>query len=757
MENVKISMEEKIFGALGLNEDVVDKRRLEQYKTILREEKKIYEYFEDTLKKDENKFREITTRFREELLHQEDEYKSRMSEVISLDVVISGKEEYFRKRILISTFIKSLKDSDSLEKIYKTLNEELSKIRNNRIASFDNNDLRTVSDMLEKVLNSDEVIKMTSSVFSNPNSFGLHSKLNTQGAYMIAPIEKMLLIQKLLADYVIIHRDTSNISEFINLMEKEVSQVNDFYKMSNDEIEKKAVRFHIKYIRSKYPDISDKDIYDLIYNNYEKNGLLFQGINGIFNKSAKDVGLSTSFSGDGNDKIKIINELFEAHGVKNVFLSKIHESKFGKYYYLTDDFFMAYYFSFHNPEYLTMLLSRGAYMGDDRKFDTLAFYKRDFEACLDNVKKLCETYSFDKSEKEEVISIVQQSLNELTSNQDMSKNGIIITPKNIIPKSIKPSNFNGDLSLEENLYGLLAGRNIHENYKCYIDVPPEGVRVIEVPAFQNYLSLMKDKKDMKKMILCRDKYGNATPFLYDIYIKSTDKVDFDCITVENKPFTSIEKQNSIDGLNVDIIRCGDDLKPLDILKNENHHRVQPSFQSIMMMIAVNGVSNSQKGEELLNYARANFTPENMCQYYAFLSKKFLEMCEDSNFSNITRIYLMKRIISDVLPKAIYMNKTNRYPTDLNYDNLLLTQYDFGEQLQDLEIIKNFEKARKTNTLSDKKVSSFFSKSGKHYKGLVDEIFNDNYFDMCTHWYEQCGFETEIKKFDKLIKDQLKIK
>jgi len=684
-EVLRISKEEQFIYELGLEryrELLIDTsgNKTELYKEIESLNRATLGYFKTFLKKIETYVRKISTEVIDEE-HMTDEVKKNLKEEIIKQVLstING-------------------DSKDLLSRKKRLKEKLTQLRNQQLEDFNAKELEDIAKMLEDALNSKELKELEELILGEQSYYGEHSRENLQGLYMGTSLRKVEFIQKLIADYIIIYRDNSDIDDYITYLRNAGLQEKNI-----EEISQIAIDFHINYMRKKYPLMDDNEIFNHIYEKYETNGFLFQGINGAFFKSAKQKGLTTEFSGDGILSMKKIDDIFQAHGVRNVLLSKLHEIKVDGYYYLTDDFTISSHFSFHNPEYMSFLVAVGPYMNDDSQFDQLAFYRRDIPACIENVKKLCERYSFSDEEKREVIEIVTRGLNYIFQDEGSLKhNGILITPRRILKNTKKIYTGDEKEDIKTRLSRLL-GVDRRNNYACHIDIPPKATAIISVASLQeklkndNYTFKMDE---CKKFICIQNEEGTTEPFYYDIFIKSADTSDLDCIVVEEGQDLPIleSKRASEYPLTVDIINCNSNLQLFDTLKSNNED-TQPSFQSLMMMIAVNGVSNSKKGEELLNRARVEFTPQKMCQYYYFLAKEFFKIATDNTYDINIKLVSLKRIIEDLLPKAIYMEHTNRYPIDINPQLLLMTQYNFSgveiikKKIEDLQVVIN---ERKTN-------------------------------------------------------------
>ena len=722
----------------------INSLKLERYKGILLDSNgkktELYRKIENAYRANPKNFKE---RFTNNILFKTEIYvQDIVNEVLDRKYVDSQIVRVIKQEIIneASDLLNGEEKNLSIKR--EQLKQKLTKIRERELKKFDNEELKRIAEMIENTLNSDSVKKLMACTFENKSHRGEHSRLNLQGDYA-GNLPRMEMVAKLIADYIIIHRDNSEIEEYISYLEN-----SDLLAKGIREINEATINFHINYMRRKFPKISDDEIFNKIYDKYETNGFLFQGINGNFINSAEQNGLTGNFSAEGIKSMKRIDKIFSTHGVKNVLLSKLHEIKTDtKYYYVTDNFREAKHFSIHNPEYMSMLFGNGPYLNDEEEFDRLAFYMRDMNACIKNVKKLCARYSISKEEESEILDIATRALNGMSN---MQHNGILITPKKMIKKtSNSKPNEEGDLKTK--LLTLLDCRRIN-NYRCYIDIPSKAVSIIKVAPLQQILKGISDSQErnnIRKFIQVKSEDGNIKPLYYDIFIKSADASDLDCICFqEGEGLPVIESLMTNDyPLTVDAIKCSPNhLQELDILKSDSN-MTQPSFQSLMMMIAVNGVANSEEGKQLLNRARKEFTPKKMSQYYYFVAEKLTEIATDNTYSSNIRLQVAKRIIGDLLPKAIYMDQANRYPVDICPDQLLATQYDSFQG----QLVMN----KLTSLQVEPRGEKIDLRNG--FEGLMCEVkevfeqyysFDESYRDMSKSWLDKLNFEQELQQYNE---------
>ena len=730
LENVIVSKEEQFINSL----------ELDRYRLVLLDKNgmgtELYNKLENEYKQNPESFK---ISLKNTLFKLEDYIQSMAGEVLDKRFV-DEKIIIFIKQEVLEEFLNVLCGNEEILSFRREkLKDKLTKIRKKQLENFDNEDLENVAKMIEQTLQYGSVKKLMKDVFDANK--GEHTRFNLQ-AYLDGNIVKMELIARLIADYIIIYRDNSKIEDYISYLVN-----NNIQNKSIEEINEINVNFHISYMRKKFPQLEDDEIFNKIYEAYEDKGFLFQGINGTFLSNGTKIGLTGDNCSNGVDTMRKIDAIFSAHGINNIFLSKLKEIETDrKYYYITNDFRKAEHFSFHNPEYMSMLFSTGPYLEDEYKFDQLAFYMRDIDSCMSNIEKLCDRYNLSEEEKIEIIEYAKRGLNEISKSD---YNGIIMTPKRIVPNSILEIEKKDRIGSLRNKLLLLLDCRRTKDYRCYVSIPPNAISSIKVLPLQEIIKNNKDKNNTKKFISVQSKDGNIEQLYYDIFIKSADKNDLDCIVlkndIENPKLESLPTNDF--PLTVDVISFSPTrLEEFDIL-NTNDDAVQPSFQSLMMMMAVNGVYNSNEGKELLVDIRKKFTPKKMSQYYYFLSNKFLEIAKNNNYSSSIRLQIIKRILGDLMPKAIYMDRINRYPVDIRPEFLVQTQYGDWKAKFILDKIANLQ----TNSKSEKNIEGVIDSMqdifDKHYN------FNETYRTMCEEWFENLGFEKSLKAYTEKLSER----
>lgn len=124
--------------------------------------------------------------------------------------------------------------------------------------------------------------------------------------------------------------------------------------------------------------------------NYYNNRFLYHGTNSKWLNNIKRYGLNGIRSFDYQQEISKAIGIFESYGIYNTFWGKNSEKWYFSYF-VTDSIQSAVYYAHQSPEYFSKFCANGYCMKQLKKCDHEAFWRRDFDACLNNVYILCKS------------------------------------------------------------------------------------------------------------------------------------------------------------------------------------------------------------------------------------------------------------------------------------------------------------------------------------------------------------------------------
>lgn len=720
---------------MGLDEDkrkkeIIDVTERIYNKNIENLEENLEAYIELTL----NKFLYSDT----SLDDIEKEMSKLIDEKIKLSEWISENYIKYLKIVEIINSIASVSENEIQEFLLKNINDLTTMPNENIIKKITNefSKYRTtefyynqkIPYIIQNILSSSQTMSLLTKVLCNGETQCEHTDTVIDGAYLGSNIIKTQKIIGFLMQYIIIFASDYKINEVfsvlnsIDLNEIDENELNQFF----CKIMARAISSKLNLNETNSMEAKNK-IIEFLYENYIENGFCAQGINGVYKESVLNNGLTSSFSIKNEEELRVINDIFQTHGLDKIFFSKLDETSELPYYYLTDNMAFAYHYSYHNPEWFSYFVATGNYM-PDYKYDRSAYYFRNYNGCKQNVEKLLEAYNIIGKSKETVINFFEKSWKEIVQNN--SSNLITFVPRKLISRNIieplipeKIENMSVDNIVE---YFLESRYPIDRHY---IDIPKEHCITIDVPSLRDLYNEKGLNKSKAKYIKTKD----GSKYYYDILINA-DEIDYDCITIEDKKETpQKEELISYSGKQIDIVHCSKNIHPYHGLMNG-----KPSYQSMAMMIAVNGKPNSKKGKELIDRCREYFPVSYMKHYYYHLCQLCCELSLYDEYPISSRASALYRMATDFYPKAELMFRTGNYPEFISSQKRVFSYLDFSEQ----QLLDKIIELRNVNKSDDNTaIQTIVEKFKKKLEGKIEKKFSPEFY----HQLEILGFSKYIKR------------
>lgn len=584
--------------------------------------------------------------------------------------------------------------------------------------------------VIEQVLNSKETEEILTSVLSNSETIGEHNLLAIDGTPLAANILKTRSIVGFITNYIIVHQEPYDMEMLYSVLKS-----TDMNSMSQDELNSFFAQIISKSLEKKLSISKEtaegkRKIAEYVYRNFIENGYCYQGTNSNFKKDIEEKGLSPAFSKSTDEDLIVVDAIFKRHGVDKIFASKLSETKVSPYYYTTDGMETAYHFSYHNPEYFAYFVASGNYM-PNQEYDRAAYYLRDYDSCEQNVQKLCNQYCLSEEERKIVLEFFGRLASEFITDKP---NCVTLVSRKLINKDKIPFDFSSieSRSIESIIEEITQNREGSKGTKQHIPIPADRIDAISVPSLSKFYDKEKiERADKRKYIILKD----GQKYYYDILIHA-DKIDYDCISISDeeptlKTLISRDSQHKGEGT-IDVITCSKDIGPDDLLSNGNM-----SFQSLQMMIAVNGKANSPQGEELIENARKNYSPQYMSQYYYHLCEICCDIAKDQSIDDMTRCQAILRMAKDFYPKAELMRITGDYPEFASEDSHLHEYLSFPEIIE-IKTVENIKKG----TSNEKEALENLANT---YKEKLDGKVNPEFKEEFMRKSEEYGFLELVEK------------
>ena len=652
------------------------------------------------------------------------------------------KSEMPHKYIVVDKIVKSMTGSLSanetnafiinhFNEICNLTDDELTPMCLNELKQMRNYNIEVdhqIPIIMQNIFVSNRFQSLMSDILSNPNTAGEHIDSIIDDTYLGYNIYKSRQIINFVAQYIMIHKGDYDIENIFNTLDNinfnELSDTeteNLFNDLIVSSVMKKLNLTNINSLETK------KLVSQYIHTNLINDGFCFQGIRGVYENSVKENGLTVKFSKNNLDDLKKVDEIFKKHGLDKIFRSKLTETKDAPYYYLTDDMGMAFHYSYHNPEYFSYFVASGNNM-PDQEYERLAYYMNDYEACKNNLTKLCNNYKLTNEETDIILGCFNNLWTQFLGNSET--NSIVMVQRKLINRDKIPLE-NIDFN-NANINEIVSKiRKSHYSIDIqYDNIPKEKIDVIKIP----YLSKFYKKETFvglqkKKYIRLPDR----SKYYYDILI-NIDKDDYDCITIDDTAIPSLESIKSFTGKTIDVIHCNENLETNPLLSN-----VGMSFQNLEMLIAVNGIANSQKGKIMIEKARNKYSPEYLKDYYYHLCQLSCTIAQDTeNYTPQARASALARMAKDFFPKAELMRMTSDYPKYIDEEIKIDAYMEYPIRL----ILSEVNNIRRTNNGSLEAIETL----SRYFQSRINEKVNPNFINIFKSELEKMNPNlTEIRK------------
>ena len=529
--------------------------------------------------------------------------------------------QFSSKEQLINAFstIHTLLLNNRYEQIDNFLNS-FTKIYNN------NNELNTISKKVNNFINNSKYIDYINEILNSKTNIGnleYSNIIETQNA--IASTLKMLFV----------HKGDVDLDKFLTSVK--TTTINNY---SIDLLKQKCQN-------------SKQDFFNHMLN-YYNNRYFYHGTNSKWLNQCRKMGLNGIRNNDCQQEITKAIDLFESYGIYKVFEGRDKGLR-GFQYYVTDSIDAAVYYAHQSPEYFSRFCANGYCMKSLDECDHEAFWRRDYRACLNNVKKLCKSINMRKDDTLAVINLFNILWKKEVKN---SQHPIIFIGK-IDGINQNNNNFNQikqnieDYSFET-IYDIFTTPSQIHN-KRYATISNDFLSVLHIPnLYKLYRIKSSDFSKEQYIIYNKRKYYPDIIIINEYYknlyfiLKDIDKIQKVSDTIYYIP-------NEYEKLNINI--------------NNKFY-----IQNLKYLILTNGKGITENGKKFIGNSNVEF--DNIYTYYQILTNKLVnKYCKSSQIEEKIKLYHI--IANNIFHNLFIMSKTKKLPSsvDCGYKSKLHYDYD----------------------------------------------------------------------------------
>ena len=254
-----------------------------------------------------------------------------------------------------------------------------------------------------EIFKSPEVLNILHEVLEDKKSINKVSVFSPNGEKYGYNQYSLMIIMDFLIKYNIVIKDMNNFAFCIEELKKMIYSYNDHKELVlwSNELLGELIRLKLNLI-DKISSDNKRKILVYLYDNYIVNGYMFHSFPSTFKELVEEKGL------DANDYsypifyMKKLYYMFKNHKYTDMIPEYLLEQITS--ISITDSPSMAYYYAFRSPQYFCNLVATSKYYKDDSEYDYEAYYRKDMEACQNNLLLLAKHLNMTDKEKETLMT-----------------------------------------------------------------------------------------------------------------------------------------------------------------------------------------------------------------------------------------------------------------------------------------------------------------------------------------------------------------
>lgn len=509
-----------------------------------------------------------------------------------------------------------------LEQQYEQIDTFLNSLYENTVNT---KELSSIIKKINSFINSKEYIACIDRILNFKEELGnlQHSNILETQAVITATL-KMLFV----------HKGDVDLDTFLENIKK----------MSIDE-------YSIKLLISKC-DNSKTKFFEYM-ENYYNNRFLYHGTNSKWLGNINKYGLNGIRSFDYQKEISKAISLFESYGIYKTFWGKNYKKGYFSYY-ITDSIKSAVYYAHQAPEYFSKFCANGYCMKLLKNCDHEAFWRRDYNACLNNVYTLCESIKMAEYDKIFIINLFKKLWKKEVKN---NQNPIIFVGQ---IKTIEKDNNNFSevkanldrYSLDQ-LYDIFTKSSDVHN-KRFATIKKDFLFVLQLPNLYQLYKIKQADIPQKKYII-----NDGIRYYPDIFVEN----DYH----ENIYFI-LDDRDTIQKVCSTIYLIPKNFKYIKGYIDSLYYK-----QKLEYLLLTNGVDLTDAGKKYL--LNNSIGIENICKYYLDLSIQLINIYRGtSNYED--KINLYSCIANNIFYNYYVMKKANKMPSLVDYGYKVSLHYDY---------------------------------------------------------------------------------
>ena len=328
----------------------------------------------------------------------------------------------------------------------------------------------------------------------------------------------LMIVIDFLIKYSIVIKDINNVSYCIEELKKLVYNYNNHKELvlHSNELLGELIKLKLNLTDNISSD-NKRKILTYLYEEYIVNGYMFHSFPSVFKELVEEKGIDAKDYSYPLFYMKKLYYIFKNHKydemIPDYLLDGITSIS------ITDSPAMAYYYAFRSPQYFCNLVSTSKYYKDNPCYDYEAYYRKDMDACRNNLLLLAKHLNMTDKEKDTVIMAFEKQWNLLDASNSFPEIAFV-SRKDVGKDSLDDIDEIIKKSKHEDLVISIARitDSRYSHVRRYTPLLPFSFTVNTFPSYReikNNKFIVKEKQIEKKegstVVFAKNvSYGNAT-------------------------------------------------------------------------------------------------------------------------------------------------------------------------------------------------------------------------------------------------------
>ena len=269
-----------------------------------------------------------------------------------------------------------------------------------------------------EIFKSPEVLNLLHETLEDTKSINKVSVFSPNGEKYGYNQYSLMIMMDFLIKYCIVIKDTNNFSYCIGELKKMIYSYTDHKELVlwSNELLGELIRLKLN-LTDRTSNDNKRKILSYLYEEYIVDGYMFHSFPKAFKELVEEKGLDAKDYSYPVFYMKKLYYIFKNHKYDDMIPKYLLEQITSVS--ITDSPAMAYYYAFRSPQYFCNLVATSKYYKDNAEYDYEAYYRKDMDACRNNLLLLAKHLNMTDKEITTVIKAFEKQWNLLDASNSL--------------------------------------------------------------------------------------------------------------------------------------------------------------------------------------------------------------------------------------------------------------------------------------------------------------------------------------------------